>query len=126
MPFTTSYNNDDKILVTRIWGVATIDLIKDGLAEIMKQSIEYDCFLWLNDFSESILDVSIFKLFQYAESVPGSLEKFGNNKSRIRRAIVRNDQAESFAFFENASVNRGVITRVFADPESARNWLLNS
>jgi hypothetical protein len=124
MPYTTTYDFADDIIVTKLSGIVTLDIIRDGLEDIMRLSIEHNCFRWLNDFSDSILNVPIHQLFSYAESVPVFLEKIGNKKFMIRRAIVKNKQSDSFSFFENASVNRGVNTKVFTDAESARKWLL--
>jgi hypothetical protein len=124
MPYTTTYNAADNIIETRISGVVTMEVIRSGLEDIMRLSLEHDCFSWLNDFSDAQLDIPLYQLSQYAESVPLFLVKIGDKRFKIKRAIVKNDQDEGFFFFENASVNRGVNTRIFPDSESAKKWLL--
>lgn len=124
MPYTTVYNAEIGIIETKLTGIVSKDVILSGLEDIMRLSLEHDCFLWLNDFSEAKLAMPITEIFLYAESVPAFLKKIGNKRFKIKRAIVRNDQEVSFNFFEDASVNRGVNTKIFVEPQQAKQWLL--
>jgi hypothetical protein len=123
MPAITTYDATDKIIVTKITGLITIDGIKKGLEDILKLSLEHDCQLWINDFSEAVLDVPIYQILKYVESLSNLTEILGEKRFRIRRAIVKNEQSDSFLFFEDKSVNTGHNLRVFSDFQSARSWL---
>ena len=103
------YNPSDRIIETQASGNITIYDIKKSLGEIMRLSLEHDCYLWLNDFTGSTLAVPMFQIMNYVESLPAFLEKTGDKKYTIRRTVVRNEQDERYFFFETTSHNRGRI-----------------
>ena len=71
----------------------------------------------------STLAVSIGELHQVVRAIADAIRAQGIPHTEVKRALVFATDAESFAFYETAALNRNQYIRIFRDPDAARRWL---
>jgi hypothetical protein len=125
MPVSSFYNISHCIIETKAHGFISVMEISISMQENLQLALHHNCPLWLIDYTEATVDISLLQILNAAENISIISENLGNMKFHLKRAFVTLNHNEDIRFFENVSVNRGQNLKLFKEVESARKWLLD-
>lgn len=121
MGCTVRLLEEPRCIEVRGFDVVTADDVATALRLGLALASEHDVWLVLTDVTETTGDPSIVTLFEAATE----LEQVAAGR-RYRQALVAPTGAaslETARFYEDAMVNRGLMTRVFGTRADAEAWL---
>ena len=123
MPHTTLYNEKAEIIETIFNGEVDFYEISDALSEIVALSMEKKCYLWLNDYSNSLADITTMDIYRLNIVLLEKAKPLGADFSKVRRAMVPSRNITDFKFAETVASNRGQIIKMCLTLDEARAWL---
>jgi len=123
MGFETFYNEDENIVETRLSDDITNKDVLDFIDKMIQLTTEHECFSWMVDYTSARYKLSTMQIFDLPAEVFKRMDSLGTRKFHIKRAIVRVNDNEDFAFLENVANNRGQNLLVFSNREDAKKWL---
>jgi len=121
MGCTTRLVDSPRCIEVRYFGEVTPADLVTALDAAFALAREEDLWFILADTSELTSDPSVFALYDVAAQIADA-----GIARRYREAVVAPPgaaSADSARFFEDATVNRGLIARVFGDRDAAESWL---
>ena len=124
MSHTIIYNRADRLIETTVQGELTLNEIKEMVLELTSVAKENHCRLFLNDFREAKIKLSIFEIYDLPKIISGIISAEGLESYRLKRAMVAALHSEDLRFFETVTVNSGQNTKLFYSIDKAREWLL--
>ena len=128
MAYSISYNPETGIVETRVQGNLNITLAKEISAEAMQIAVEEGSKLFLNDFSNASIEMSVTQIYKLPEIISNVAESMGVNARELKRANIFSPisfpDTGSEKFAEDVKRNRGFTVRNFLDGEEAKKWLL--
>jgi hypothetical protein len=124
MPWTTSYNPALGIVETILSGPVTDADLQQATTKTIQSGKNANTTKFLIDTSEMIMAASLVDLLALPTE---QYEKEGaDRKSRV--AVIspkKGNAVEAVQFYETACRNRGWIVMLFAERQSALDWLLS-
>ena len=124
MTHTIICNPETQIIETKIQGNITLSEMKEIFAEAVRIAIEKDTFLFLSDFREATINLSVMEIYDLPKILSNIAIPMGVNANRFRRAIVFSQQNFSDSrFAENVTANQGQLAKFFQDVDEAKKWL---
>ena len=123
MGFETFYNEDEKIIETRLSEDITNKDVLDFIEKMIELTTKHECFSWIVDYTNARYKLSTMQIFDLPTEVFKRMDLLGNKKYHIKRAIIRVNDNEDFAFLENVANNRGQNLLVFSNRDDAKKWL---
>ncbi len=122
MGCTVRLLEEPRCIEVRGFDAVTTDDVATALRLGLALASEHDVWLVLTDITEATSDPSVVTLFEAATQ----LEQAAAGR-RYRQALVAPAGAaaslETARFYEDAMVNRGLMTRVFGTRADAEAWL---
>ncbi len=126
MPYKVSYDEENRIVLVRVFGKATHEEHLSAQREAFRLCRENNCSRML---------VDLLKLNTEKSSTPGCFD-FGESlargdispATRIAHVLPKDDSKsiEDVRFTATVAANRGRITGLFDSIEQAKQWLLDS
>ena len=123
MGVETIFNEDENIIETRLTGDITNKDVLDFIDNMIELTIKNDCLSWIVDYTNARYKLSTMQIFDLPNEVFKKMELLGNKKYHVKRAIVRVNDNDDFAFLENVANNRGQNLLVFNNRDEAKKWL---
>jgi len=123
MGFETFYNEDENIIETRLSEDITNKDVLDFIEKMIELTTKHECFSWIVDYTNARYKLSTMQIFDLPTEVFKRMDLLGNKKYHIKRAIIRVNDNEDFAFLENVANNRGQNLLVFSNRDDAKKWL---
>ena len=124
MAHTIIYNPETHIIETKVQGNVTLSEMKEIFTEAVRIAIEKDTFLFLSDFQEATINLSVMEIYALPKILSNIAAPMGVSASRFRRAIVFSQQNFSDSrFAENVTANQGQNAKFFQDVDEAKRWL---
>lgn len=123
MGVETFYNEIENIIETRLSDNIGNQDVLDFIDRMIQLTLEHDCFSWIVDYANARYKLSALEIFDLPNEVFKRMDRLGEKKYRIKRAIIRINDTDDFAFLENVAVNRGQKLMVFNDRNEAKRWL---
>ncbi len=118
MQYTVCYDEETGYLTTRVSGRVDGPSVR-AMAEQAKHEAElHHCTRFLDDCREMESVLSTAQIYE----LPALVRSIGI-RPETRHAVVVRSLTPNVQFYENVSVNRGQIVRVFTDIDEARAWL---
>lgn len=121
--FETFYNEDENIIETRLSEGITNKDVLDFIEKMIELTTKHECFSWIVDYTNARYKLSTMQIFDLPTEVFKRMDLLGNKKYHIKRAIIRVNDNEDFAFLENVANNRGQNLLVFSNRDDAKKWL---
>ena len=121
MVYTISYDESEKIIVTRKNGEFSVDKLNRFVKKLYQSSIKYNCNKILIDQTEAKNDLSIPDLYYR----PCELKNIGFNSHYSFALLIHKSslEKEKYLFFEDTSINQGLNVRIFQNEKKAIKWL---
>ena len=123
MGFETFYNEDENIIETRLSEGITNKDVLDFIEKMIELTTKHECFSWIVDYTNARYKLSTMQIFDLPTEVFKRMDLLGNKKYHIKRAIIRVNDNDDFAFLENVANNRGQNLLVFSNRDDAKKWL---
>lgn len=123
MPYSLSVDHGGGVLEIRGHGKFTRADFDQVTAEGAPLLAAHGLRRVLSDYRAATLAVSIGELHQVVRTIAEAIRAQGIPLTEVKRALVFAADAESFAFYETAALNRNQYIRIFRDPDEARRWL---
>lgn len=124
MSHTIIYNPDMHIIEIKVEGVVQASEMKEIFAEAVRIGIEKDTFLFLSDFQEATIELTVIQIYDLPKMLSNVTAPMGVSADRLRRAIVFSPKTFSDArFAENVTLNQGQFAKFFQDIDAAKKWL---
>lgn len=123
MAHTMRFNEETGIIET----VLTEKIFAEELFQIMLEctdlAYDFDCYIWLNDFTNADFDFSSFDIYNIPQHIVKAAEKLGVNRFHIKRAAVVKQIIDDHHFAEALASSRAQAFKAFLTLEEARTWL---
>ncbi|MBK7972721.1 MAG: hypothetical protein IPK07_05370 [Deltaproteobacteria bacterium] len=123
MPYSIAIDIESRTLTIRGEGVLRRADFDRLTAEAAPMLAAHGLRRVLSDYRAATLAVSIGELHQVVRAIADAIRAQGIPHTEVKRALVFATDAESFAFYETAALNRNQYIRIFRDPDAARRWL---
>ena len=124
MSHTITYNSDLGIVEIKFRENVIWKEVKEILWQSAQIAKEQNCFLFLSDFREATMKLSILELYEFPKLLSEIFASSEISPHKIKRAFVVANDLENYNFFENVNVNRGYQHKMFQDISEAKKWLL--
>ena len=124
MSHKTIYNPDTHIIETRLTGTILAEEVVSIMRQAVKLAKKHDCYLWLNDFTDAVFEFSTFDIYSFPLKIREITESLGENKYKVKRAVIAPVIDEEHKFAELVSKNKGQQMKSFVKSSDARDWLL--
>jgi hypothetical protein len=125
MTHTVIYNQDLKVIETKVQGNISLKNLKELIAEIAQISEETGCVLILNDNREATIQLSTVDIYGLPRIMEETFISLGIDPSRLMRAHVIARDAKDTHFYETVSANIFQTVRFFYDIDEAKKWLFS-
>ena len=119
MNYHFTFNEQNQFLQTKISGELNLETLPGFGTDLVEELGKYGCDKVLHDCREAKLEFTMSDYFEIPKIVRQRDLRLG-----IRRAIVYQNDAEKWTFYETIAANRGENVRVFTSFEKAKEWLL--
>ena len=123
MTYSVTYNPLEGIIEACVWGNTGLAELKEMVQEIAPTVKETGCFFILTDLRAAQISLSTLDLYY----LPGAISEImsGSNVKTysVKRAFVISEKMKFFHFYEDVSLNRGHLIKLFYDIDAARKWL---
>jgi hypothetical protein len=123
MGFQLSYDEDHKIVISRVTEVFDWSVIEKMVPEMTKIIKEHECRHVIMDFRQAEFPITVSKIYMTPEKLFTEFMKYGIDIRRLHRAFLLKKHDESFHFFETVSINQSQTVRIFYDEKEAVLWL---
>ncbi|MBU0517873.1 STAS/SEC14 domain-containing protein [bacterium] len=123
MPTEIKYLSGEKIVLIKHSGIISAAELRENTIEAARLVKEHGTTRILADNSDMVTSAKTIDLFE----LPKIYDELGVSKAS-KIAIVMNlvdGRKDMYQFYETVCRNRGYDVRLFADEESAMNWLQN-
>ena len=123
MPFTISYQEDERIvIIENVGNIPYKDLVQQT-DEALELGRIKDTRLYLADCIRLVVQADAFEVFNF---FPAIYEKIGAPRNSRLAVLMSEDAvtAKDMEFYETICRNRGWQIRVFKDKGTAMEWLL--
>ncbi|HET7921321.1 MAG TPA: hypothetical protein VFM15_01045 [Gammaproteobacteria bacterium] len=122
MPWSLHYTSTDRVLTLKVEGPFTADdlvsMTRDTYDELRKEH----ALRVLLDYSTAVAKVSIPEIYKLPDLYA---ELRAPRHAHLALVISADDnQRETFQFYEDLAVNRGIFAKLFDDAATAKAWLL--
>jgi len=124
MLHTITYNSDLGIVEIKFQENVIWKEVKEILWQSAQIAKEQNCFLFLSDFREATLKLSILELYELPKILSETFASSEIPAHKIKRAFVVAKDLNDYSFFETVNVNRGYRHKMFEDISKAKKWLL--
>jgi len=118
MPYTISYDSQNKCIIAKMEGEINLETIKEFANKITQEVEKYNCNKILNDIRNINLKISLADIY----SLPKVVSEAGLRLS-CKRAIIVSSDLNDASFFETVSVNRSQYVKIFKKQADALKWL---
>lgn len=121
MPWEITYEEDDEIVYTRLYGKVALTEYAKCCSEAFELSSERGA----RRFLTSLLEVESVLSISELTHIPELYAKVGFTKNDCAGFCIRTDKdrKENYAFFEKTVNDRGYNIRTFHELDDARLWL---
>lgn len=123
MSFETFYNEDENIIETRLRDDITNKDVLEFIDKMIQLTTDHECLSWIVDYTNARYKLSTMQIFDLPTKVFKKMDLLGDKKYHIKRAIIRVNDNDDFAFLENVANNRGQNLLVFNNRDDAKKWL---
>ena len=124
MPYKIDYNEAGYVEMIHD-GIIAMEHVSPIIKEVMTAVKDYDCFLFLGDYRDSDLQLSMGLLYEIPKQVFSESQRLGLQVGKFKRALVVSETLfEKFKFLELVSLNRMQNVKIFTDMDDAKVWLL--
>jgi hypothetical protein len=123
MPWKVKVHKDKLVIETTYSGLINPDELKAAVYETLNQAQLHGAGLLLGDCTTLVGGHSVIDLYYLAAAM-----KENNMRFIIKEAVILPKcpgSIETVKFWENISLNEGLMVQVFTDRKSAMDWLLN-
>jgi len=124
MSHTITYNSDLGIVEIKFRENVIWKEVKEILWQSAQIAKEQNCFLFLSDFREATMKLSILELYELPKILSETFASLEIPTHKIKRAFVVAKDFKDYSFFETVNVNRGFNHKMFQDISEAKKWLL--
>lgn len=120
MEVNISYLSEDQIVVVKTRGDADANSSSEMVKSIMTAMKEHQCIRCLLDHTEiRFVAGKTIEVFNRPEEIKST----GMPLNVKLAAVIPDRYKDHFRFLETVCTNRGISYRVFANENSAKNWL---
>ena len=124
MPHKIDYNEAGYVEMVHV-GVIAAEHVSPIVAEVMTAVKHYGCYLFLGDYRNVDLQLSLGLLYEIPKLVFGETQRLDLQVGKFKRALVVSEILyEKFKFLELVSLNRMQNVKIFTDMDEAKAWLL--
>lgn len=127
MSHTIVYDPIQSFIQTTFQGIVTMKDMEEAISDMCQIAAEKKCHLFVNDFSESTVTVSVFDIYRTPEIFSKAASSYELNRYQMKRAVVFSPTTfREHGFAETIAVNYGQYVKFFTDLNEAKKWLLDS
>ena len=124
MAHTINYNPEIQLIEIKVEGSVDFHEMKEIFAQAVRIAIEKDTFLFLSDFRDAIIHLSVSEIYDLPQTLSNTTLPMGVNANLLKRAIVYSPKTFGDSHFaENVAANQGQIAQFFQDVDEAIQWL---
>ncbi|MDD2467897.1 MAG: hypothetical protein PHI97_28290 [Desulfobulbus sp.] len=121
MGYELKYDPERDIILGRVTGTLNSEIVKQMATEVQQMIHETKCLKVLNDLRCHHKLSSVFDIYEMPKMVTGA-----KIPKSCKRALVVNEITDNFQFMEDTQVNAGHMVKLFTDPKSALEWLMQN
>jgi hypothetical protein len=123
MKTQTQYLVEENIIETKLYGDINHNDVLKFIDDCIDIALKNKCYSWLIDYSNARYKLNTLEILNLPIEVSAKMDVLGEEKQKIRRAIVSITDKGDFIFLENAAANKGQNLRVFDTRGKAIEWL---
>lgn len=123
MPYELACEAEAGVIVARFSGLVVEEEIVRMFADVVAMAAAKRCFRWIHDFTDARRDLSTMAVYRLPGVLAEMAASLGEDRRRIRRALVGAAHLRDFRFAEDVAFNAGQHLRAFATVAEARRWL---
>jgi len=119
MAVLTFYNDEINVIEAQLTDDITFECILSFIKDMAELSIKHENYQWLVDYTKAHFKLGTFEIYNLPKAAYNKLEPLGDQRDRLKRAIIRINDKEDFAFLYNVAQNTGQNLKVFDTREEA-------
>ncbi len=121
MKYELTYDKERNLIIGHVYGEFDSSLVTKMASDLADMIQKHGCNRLLNDLRSARITPSTIEIY----TMPKSVAKF-REATRCKRALVVSGPLKDYNFLETVSVNVGQRLKIFTDPDTAIDWLMDN
>ena len=119
MKYELTYDKERNLIIGKIYGEFDSSLVTEMASDLADMIQKHFCNRLLNDLRSAKITPSALEIYTMPRNVAKSGEAI-----RCKRALVVSGPLKDYHFLETVSANIGQQLKIFTDPDTATDWLM--
>lgn len=120
MKYELTYDKERNLIIGHIYGEFDSSIVTGMASDLADMIQKHGCNRLLNDLRSAKITPSALEIYTMPRSVAKSKEAI-----RCKRALVVSGSLKDYHFLETVSTNLGQQLKIFTDPDTAIDWLMD-